>query len=121
MCKWIDAHILKILNRYVTKLERRDITMLPQQQNCIDNALYQRCKELKKECMSYIKNILDEMLEQVKKYERILLYDLIDNGDLELPDKECEEFVMKFIHDNEKMALDIIIGNRVQEFLDKKC
>ena len=95
--------------------------MLPQQQNCIDNALYQRCKELKKECMSYIKNILNEMLEQVVKYERILLYDSIDNGSLELPDKECEAFVRKFIHDNEKMALDMIIENRLQEFLDKKC
>lgn len=94
--------------------------MLPQQQNCIDNALYQRYKELKKEAVPYIEGIIDEMLEQVKKYERILLYDLIDNGDWELPDKECEAFVREFILDNEEMVLDTIIGNRIKECLKTK-
>lgn len=90
--------------------------MTEQQKELIDNALHQRCKELKEGVISRI----DYTLGQLQKYIYILLYDLIDNGGLELPDKECEAFIRKFILDNEKMGLYMIMGQGIEECLKIK-
>lgn len=94
--------------------------MFPKQQNCIDSAINERCAELIRICLPYIKSTLDEMLNQAKEFERILLYDLMERGDLELPEKECEAFVRKFILDNEKMVLDTLLIHKTEEFLDRQ-
>lgn len=90
------------------------------QKDYINNEISKRCEELKKEVMPYIESKLDEMLNQAKEHERILLYGLLDNGSLELPDKGCEAFIRKFILDNEKMVLDTLLVHKAEEFLDRQ-
>lgn len=117
----IHYHYHQIMTMNVNyRWKKGVINMFPQQQNCIDSAINERCAELKTICLPYIKSTLDEMLNQAKKFQRILLYDLMERGDLELPEEECEAFVRKFILDNEKMVLDTLLIHKTEEFLDRQ-
>gem|GEM_PF-5211813 len=95
--------------------------MFQQHQEYINYTINQRCNELKEEAAPYIEYTLYEILEQLKIYERTLLYRHLDNGSLKLPDEGYEIFVWEFILDNEKMALDTLLVHKAEEFLERQA
>jgi len=118
-CRIGNLHSTLACNK--TGLETEVVKMFQQHQEYINYTINQRCNELKEEAAPYIEYTLYEILEQLKIYERTLLYRHLDNGSLKLPDEGYEIFVWEFILDNEKMALDTLLVHKAEEFLERQA